>query len=255
MGTFRAIHRMHEALAARLRTVVAEVAEAEGLGPVEVYAELGREPAAGDDASVHVALARLAPNRDLNFGPARRPSPLSGEPAALAATRGRGLYQRPPLCLDAWFVVAVRSESARAADLLLGGIACSLHLDPTVTRQLLSFPAAAEEGSSGTVSTPHLDSRGRPVVDRPGAPHRDDAFHEKLGVTLVADLAAAEVDSLLSSHGVPLGPTLQVRAGVRMDAPVEALLQARGVDADVRVADARRLPPGPLPLASPRGAG
>lgn len=234
MGTFRAIHRLHEALAARLRAVVSEVAGAEGLGPVEVYAELGREPAAGDEASVHVALARLAPNRDLNFGPARRPSALSGEPAAQAAARGRGLYQRPPLCLDAWFVVAVRSESARAADLLLGGIACSLHLDPTVARQAVSFPAPAEHGASGAVSVPSLDSRGRPLADRPSGPPREDASHERLGVTLVADLAAAEIDSLLSSHSVPLGPTLQLRAGVRMDAPVEALLQVRGVEATVR---------------------
>ena len=217
MATFRVVQDVHEALVQRVRAIVREVAESEGLVAPEVLGDLSQDPPAGDDWAVYVVLSGLRPNRELNFGPARRAVSMPGTPATTAGIRS---FQAPPLHLHAGFVITCTAPNPRAQALVMAAVATALHFDGELLAQPVPF---TDPGPGGTafLTAPSVDSRGSPLPPRRPAPARSGTATERFSLLMADDLDPVAMAQLLSSHDRPLRATLQVRVPVQVDAPVE----------------------------------
>ena len=168
-------------------------------------ADAGRPPRIEEDLSfvphdreevVFVYMYRVARNDDLQHGRRWRPAPVP-------TPEGTVLYERPPLMMQAYYMVSVHSRFRSEAERLLGWVLLRL----SEASHLIYRPRAYKLPSGGTV-----DSLGRPWAATPEDGGGGSPEMEKVSLALVEDLGLREAIDFFTIHEAPWRPYATFRA-------------------------------------------
>lgn len=171
--------------------------------------DLEHEPADRQKV-LYVYMYRVAKNSALQNSKRWRESKVvvDGE----AGDEARRFYERPPLYLDLYYLVAVHAKFRSEAEKLMGWTLLRLneatHLVYRPRRYVL--PDLTEVDSTGNLWS--IDNRG------------EDVIMEKVSLDLVDDLTIGDAVNFFNAHDAPYRPYVTYRARCAMEGPlVEAV--------------------------------
>lgn len=161
---------------------------------------------------VYVYLYRVARNTDLLNHKRWRRAKVSGD--ADEDTAAHLLYERPPLYLDLYYMVATHAKFRSDAERILGHVLMRLyeatHLLYRPRRYLLPNASSAADPAAAGVA---VDSLGRPW----SADARDGVIMEKVSVDIVDDLPLGDAVHFFNIFDAPYRPYVTYRARVAME--------------------------------------
>jgi len=156
---------------------------------------------------IYIYMYRVASNPNLQNTRRRRLAPVElPAPADEPDAEPMVFYQRPPLLMDLFYLVAVHSKFRSDAERLMGWVLMTLHENPLLLRRRRRF--VLPDGRA-------VDSKGRDW-QAATSPDDKDVHIERVSLALVDDLTIGDAVNLYTIHEAPYRPFLSFRGRVAM---------------------------------------